>query len=104
MVGPTVELTEIKVWYRATCFDGKVARSNHVRLNRREKEATMSVLTVLIVVALFATVAALTSGIVSMAHGGEYDVRHSTKMMLARVGLQGLTFVLLIVALLATLR
>jgi len=64
----------------------------------------MYLLTVLIVVALFATLAALVSGIASMAHGGEYDVRHSGQMMFARVGLQGLTFILLIIALLAALR
>lgn len=64
----------------------------------------MNMLTVLIVVALLATVAALISGIASMAHGGEYDARHSVQMMFARVGLQGLTFVLLIVALLAALQ
>lgn len=64
----------------------------------------MNMLTVLVVVASLATLAALVSGIASMAHGGVYDLRHSAKMMVARVGLQGLAFVLLILALVAALQ
>ncbi len=60
---------------------------------------TMTLLTAVIVVALLATAAALVGGIASMVQGGEYDQRHSHQFMFARVGLQGLTLVLLLVAL-----
>jgi hypothetical protein len=39
-----------------------------------------------------------------MAHGGEYDARHSTQFMLARVGAQGLALALLLIALMMSLR
>jgi len=64
----------------------------------------MTLLNILILAALLATAAALIGGIVSMAHGGEYDKRHSAQFMFARVGFQGLALVLLIVALLVALR
>jgi hypothetical protein len=55
-------------------------------------------------VATLATAAALVSGIVSMAHGGRFDVRHSHQLMLARVAFQGVALFLLIVTLLLSLR
>lgn len=58
----------------------------------------MSIMTALVIVALVATVAALVSGIVSMAHGGGFDQRHSHQIMFARVGLQGITLVALLIA------
>jgi Hypoxia induced protein conserved region len=58
----------------------------------------MTIMTVLVIVALLATVAALVSGIVSMAHGGGFDQRHSHQIMFARVGLQGITLVALLIA------
>ena len=64
----------------------------------------MTLLTVIIVVAMLATAGALVGGIASMAHGGEYDRRHSYQFMFARVGLQGLTLVLLLIALYLTAR
>ncbi len=60
---------------------------------------TMTLLTAVIVVALLATAGALVGGIASMVHGGEYDQRHSHQFMFTRVGLQGLTLVLLLIAL-----
>jgi hypothetical protein len=63
----------------------------------------MTLLNVLILTALVATIAALASGIVSMAHGGEFDRRHSYQFMFTRVGLQGLTLALLAAALLVSL-
>jgi hypothetical protein len=33
-----------------------------------------------------------------MAHGGEFDQKHSTQLMFARVGMQGATFLLLLLA------
>ncbi len=58
----------------------------------------MTTLTVIIMLALFATVVTLGWGIGSMAHGGDYDKKHSVQLMGIRVGLQGLTIVLLIIA------
>jgi hypothetical protein len=39
-----------------------------------------------------------------MAHGGSFDDRHSHQFMFARVGLQGLALLLVILALLMSLR
>ncbi len=64
----------------------------------------MTMLTIVIVLALLATAAALIWGIVSMAHGGEFDQHHSLQLMFARVGLQGLTLLLLFLALLIAVR
>lgn len=60
----------------------------------------MTLLTVVILLAVVATVGALAGGIASMAHGGEYDRRHGGRFMAARVGLQGLALVLALIALL----
>lgn len=59
----------------------------------------MNVLTVLIFLAVAATVVSLLLGIYSMERGGEYDRDHSTRYMMMRVGFQGLTLCLLVVAL-----
>ena len=64
----------------------------------------MTILTVLIVLGLAATAIALVSGIASMAHGGKFDQRHSTQLMFSRVGFQGITLVLLLIALLLSVR
>ena len=58
----------------------------------------MTFLHLVIMLALLATVVALGSGIWSMAHGGKFDQEHSEHLMYARIGLQGLTLVLLMVA------
>jgi len=59
----------------------------------------VNLLTIIILLAMLATVAMLVMGIGSMAHGGEYDEKHETQFMFARVGLQGATFLLLLLAL-----
>lgn len=64
----------------------------------------MNVLTVFIVIAMLATAAALLSGLVSMARGGAFDRRHSHQLMFARVGLQGVTLLFLLLALFAAAR
>jgi len=61
------------------------------------EEVIMTVLT--IVIALLATVGTLLWGIVSMAKGGEFDQHHSHQLMFARVGLQGITLLFLLIAL-----
>ncbi|MEK7716447.1 MAG: twin transmembrane helix small protein [Pseudomonadota bacterium] len=60
----------------------------------------MSILTILIVLAMLSTLGVLVMGVGSMAHGGKYDDEHSQQFMYARVGLQGVTFLLLVAALL----
>jgi uncharacterized membrane protein len=58
----------------------------------------MNVLTVIIVGALLLTIAVLGTGIWSMVHGGEFDQKHSTELMFARVGMQAVTLLLLFLA------
>jgi hypothetical protein len=79
----------------------KVAVSPAITATRR---SVMTLLNVLVVIALIATVVTLFGGIASMAHGGEYDTRHSTQFMLARVGAQGLALALLLIAVLMSIR
>jgi len=58
----------------------------------------MDALNVVIVAALLVTVGLIGTGIWSMALGGEFDQKHSTQLMFARVGMQGITFLLLLLA------
>lgn len=58
----------------------------------------MSLLNILIIAALIATVVVLGMGLSSMARGGEYDREHAEKFMWERVALQGLVIVLLLAA------
>jgi hypothetical protein len=62
----------------------------------------MNILTLMVVLALIATFAALVWGVGSMAHGGSYDDKHSEEIMFTRVGLQALAFVLIVLALVFT--
>jgi fructose-specific phosphotransferase system IIC component len=59
----------------------------------------MSVLTFVIILAMILTIAVLATGIGSMVHGDEFDRKHGTQLMFARVGMQGLTLLLLFIAL-----
>ena len=58
----------------------------------------MSLLNILIIAALIATVVVLMMGLGSMARGGEYDREHAEKFMWERVALQALVIVLLLAA------
>ena len=58
----------------------------------------MNILTVVIIAALLMTVGLVGTGVWSMAHGGEFDKKHSTQLMFARVGMQALTVFLLLFA------
>lgn len=58
----------------------------------------MSIINVLVIAALIATVVVLSLGLRSMAKGGTYDKEHAEKFMWERVALQGLVVVLLLVA------
>ena len=59
----------------------------------------MTTLSFLIMAAMLATVGALVLGIASMAHGGDFDQRHSHQFMFARVGFQGIALLLLVLGL-----
>lgn len=59
----------------------------------------MTALTFAVFLALLATVAVFISGIASMIHGGSQDEKYSTPLMAARVALQGLAVVLILIAL-----
>ena len=58
----------------------------------------MNILSIVIVVALLLTIIVLGAGIWSMAHGGEFDKKHSEQFMFARIGLQAVTLILLFIA------
>ena len=58
----------------------------------------MSIVNMLVIAALVATVVVLVLGLRSMARGGDYDKEHAEKFMWERVILQGLVVVLLIAA------
>ena len=58
----------------------------------------MNILSIVIVVALLLTIAVLGAGIWSMAHGGEFDEKHSNQLMFARIGMQAVTLILLFIA------
>ena len=63
----------------------------------------MTILTTLIVLALVSTIVSLVWGVGSMAAGGQFDDKHFTQFMTARVGFQALAIVLLIIASLTAL-
>ena len=56
----------------------------------------MSVLLVLIIIALAATLAVLGLGVVSMLRGGEFNRRYGNLLMRARLITQGVTILLVI--------
>jgi hypothetical protein len=58
----------------------------------------MSVVSVLVIAALVATLLVLWLGLRSMARGGKYDAEHAEKFMWERVGLQALVILLLLAA------
>lgn len=58
----------------------------------------MSIVNILVIAALVATVVVLLLGLRSMARGGEYDKEHAEKFMWERVILQGVVVVLLVAA------
>jgi len=56
----------------------------------------MDILKVTIEGALLLVAGLMGTGIWSMARGGKFDQRHSTQLMFARTGLQGVTVLLLL--------
>ncbi len=63
----------------------------------------MTMLTIIIILALVATIVSLGWGLGSMAHGGTYDSKHSGQLMSARVIFQGIAIVLMVIALVMSL-
>ncbi len=61
----------------------------------------MTALHILLYAALALTLASLVSGVISMARGGEFDRRHGTEFMFARVGFQALTVVIILLGIAA---
>ena len=66
----------------------------------RPQEVLMSIVNVLIIGAVIATVVVLALGLRSMARGGTYDKEHAEKFMWERVALQLLVIILLVAAVL----
>ncbi len=62
----------------------------------------MSILTIAIMGALLLAIAVMGAGVWSMVHGGEFDKKHSTSFMFARVGMQALAVLLVFLALYIT--
>ncbi len=59
----------------------------------------MALLTLLISAGVLLTIFSLGAGVLSMARGGSFDAEHSTQLMLFRVVSQGITLLLLMIAL-----
>lgn len=59
----------------------------------------MDIFTILIVLALLATIAALGTGVIDMMRGRQFE-EQSSQAMWARIGFQGIAVVLMMVALL----
>jgi hypothetical protein len=69
-------------------------------VGRREYGHFMDVLTTLLLIAMLATVGALVVGLAGFFHGGEFNRKYGNKLMQARVALQALAVVLLLMLLL----
>jgi hypothetical protein len=59
----------------------------------------MNLLTIVIVLCAVITAGVLITGVGSMAHGGQFDDKHSDQFMFARVIAQAVTLLLLVLAL-----
>ena len=58
-------------------------------------------ITLLVIGLMMATVGVLVAGVIIMAKGGETNRKYGNKMMVWRVGLQGLTLAVVVLLLLA---
>jgi hypothetical protein len=59
----------------------------------------MKIITILVILALIATVVSMLIGVGSMAKGGAYDDKHSGQFMNARIIFQAVAAILLMLAL-----
>ena len=64
----------------------------------------IEILPYLVGLALFATLAILVTGIVTMIHGGEFNAKHSNTLMRWRVFAQGVTVALFVLMLFLTMQ
>lgn len=62
----------------------------------------MNVLTVLLILAMAATLGVLAVGLVSFFKGGEFNRKYSNKLMRARVALQAVALLLLLAVLITS--
>jgi hypothetical protein len=62
----------------------------------------MTVLTTLLIIAMFATLAVLIVGLAGFFHGGEFNRKYGNKLMQARVALQAIAVLLLLIVLLSS--
>ncbi len=62
----------------------------------------MDAMTILVLVAAAMAALSLAGGVVSMAHGGDWDELHAHELMFRRTAWQGLAVVLMLLALLTT--
>ncbi|MGH6899650.1 MAG: twin transmembrane helix small protein [Geminicoccaceae bacterium] len=62
----------------------------------------MTLLTTLLVIAMLATLAVLGIGLAGFFHGGEFNRKYGNKLMQARVALQAIAIVLLLVILITS--
>jgi hypothetical protein len=69
-----------------------------LRWHKNNGTSKMDLLTVVIILALLATIAVMMMGLFTMGHGGSLDKMMSNKLMWARVGIQAGAIALLILA------
>jgi sugar phosphate permease len=67
-----------------------------------QEDQLMKQITILIVLALIATVISIVMGISSMTRGAAYDDKHSGQLMNARLIFQGIAALLLLIAIYAS--
>ena len=67
---------------------------------QREYGHLMDLLTTLLMIAMLATLGALVVGLAGFFHGGEFNRKYGNKLMQARVALQAVAVVLLLMLLL----
>jgi hypothetical protein len=67
----------------------------------KRESSRMSLLTVMLMVAMLATLAVLAVGLAGFFHGGEFNRKYGNKLMQARVALQAVAVVLLLIILIS---
>jgi Hypoxia induced protein conserved region len=65
----------------------------------RKAEDLMNILTTLLLIAMLATLGALVVGLAGFFHGGEFNRKYGNRLMQARVALQAVAVVILLLLL-----
>jgi hypothetical protein len=86
------------VWGRRCATDARVRQSVPDAQNPRAGHI-MTLLTTLLLIAMLATLGALVVGLAGFFQGGEFNRKYGNKLMQARVALQAIAVVLLLVIL-----